>query len=200
MRDDSNGEVRFVIRDLEKFQIFIEITILPFLRKLEFSGVPQLRQQYQNILNLFDPLIVSKAQQRALLIEKKSRSSSLAWTTPPSQTLAASSTTTSTTANAPGPMALAPRPLPTQPDATPLGRSSRHDALRCFSCGKLGHRQTACPKIGRHTLLVDGIELKGSDDVIVDDYVPEEDVLEEQVHGDTGTLLILRHSCFMPKQ
>ena len=29
-RDDSNGAIRFVIRDLENFLIFIEITILPF--------------------------------------------------------------------------------------------------------------------------------------------------------------------------
>ena len=36
---DSNGEVRFVIRDLEKFWIFTEITILPFFRKLDFLGV-----------------------------------------------------------------------------------------------------------------------------------------------------------------
>ena len=28
--DDSNGEIRFVIRDLEEFWIFTEITILPF--------------------------------------------------------------------------------------------------------------------------------------------------------------------------
>ena len=48
--------------------------------------------------------------------------------------------------------------------------------------------------------MVDGIELKGSDDVIVDDNVLEEDILEEQVHGDTSTLLILRHSYFAPKQ
>ena len=41
--DDSNGEVRFVIRDLEKFQILIEITILPFFRKLEFSRVLQIQ-------------------------------------------------------------------------------------------------------------------------------------------------------------
>ena len=41
LRDDFNGEVRFVIRDLEKFWIFTEITILPFLRKLEFSRVLQ---------------------------------------------------------------------------------------------------------------------------------------------------------------
>ena len=45
-RDDSNGEIRFVIRDLEnKLRIFnqnynfvIEITILPFFQKLEFLG------------------------------------------------------------------------------------------------------------------------------------------------------------------
>ena len=44
LRDNSNGEVRFVIRDLEKFRIFTEMTILPFFRKLEFSRV----LQYQN--------------------------------------------------------------------------------------------------------------------------------------------------------
>ena len=32
-RENSNGEVRFVIRDLEKFQNFTEITVLPFFRK-----------------------------------------------------------------------------------------------------------------------------------------------------------------------
>ena len=48
--------------------------------------------------------------------------------------------------------------------------------------------------------MVDGIELEGSNDVIADDDVLKEDVLEEQVHGDTCTLLILRHSCFTLKQ
>ena len=38
-REDSNGEIRFIIRDLEKFWIFTEITILPFFQKLEFSRV-----------------------------------------------------------------------------------------------------------------------------------------------------------------
>ena len=39
--DDSNDEVRFVIRDLEKFRIFTKITVLPFFRKFEFSQVLQ---------------------------------------------------------------------------------------------------------------------------------------------------------------
>ena len=29
-QDDSNGEIRFIIRELEKFRIFTEMTILPF--------------------------------------------------------------------------------------------------------------------------------------------------------------------------
>ena len=33
-QDDSKGVIRFIIRDLEKFQIFTEITILPFFQKL----------------------------------------------------------------------------------------------------------------------------------------------------------------------
>ena len=40
-RDDSIGEVRFIIRDLENFWILTEITILPFFIKFEFSQVLQ---------------------------------------------------------------------------------------------------------------------------------------------------------------
>ena len=36
-RDDSNDEVCFIIRDIEKFQILIEITILPIFQKIIFS-------------------------------------------------------------------------------------------------------------------------------------------------------------------
>ena len=39
LRDDSNGEVCFVIRDLKNFWIFTEIMILPFFRKLYFLRV-----------------------------------------------------------------------------------------------------------------------------------------------------------------
>ena len=41
LRDDSNGEVRFIIRDLENFRILTKITILPFFIKLDFLGVSQ---------------------------------------------------------------------------------------------------------------------------------------------------------------
>ena len=37
-RDDSNGEVRFIIRDLETFHILTKMTILPFSEYLNFLG------------------------------------------------------------------------------------------------------------------------------------------------------------------
>ena len=38
-RDEFNGEVRLVIQDLENFKFSTEITVLPFLRKIElFPG------------------------------------------------------------------------------------------------------------------------------------------------------------------
>ena len=38
-QDDSNGEVHFLIRDLEKFRVLTKIIVLPFFRKLKFSRV-----------------------------------------------------------------------------------------------------------------------------------------------------------------
>ena len=51
-RDDSNGEVSFVIRDLEKFRILTEITILPFFRKLDFFRVSQIVSKNVKILTI----------------------------------------------------------------------------------------------------------------------------------------------------
>ena len=152
-----------------------------------------LRQEYQNILNLFDPLIVSEAHQHALLIDKHSRSGSLAWMAPPDQTPTSSITTAFASVGAPSPTvtATAPRPLLAPLDVTSFGLPSSPDTMRCFSYGEPDHRQIACPKLRKCTLLVDGMELEGSDDVIVDDDIPEDNILAEQVHGDIDTPLIL---------
>ena len=57
-RDDSNGEIRFVIQDLKKFQIFTEMTILPFFRKLEFSRVLQQQRRWAHPLSAGDRGVV----------------------------------------------------------------------------------------------------------------------------------------------
>ena len=52
-QDDSNGEVHFVIRDLEKFRILTEITILPFFRKSKFSRVLHIRGGFAECNSLY---------------------------------------------------------------------------------------------------------------------------------------------------
>ena len=62
-RDDSNGEVLFIIRDLEKFWILTKITILPFSENLNFLG------SYKNMNDLCVTTIVHKLKQK----EKKKK-------------------------------------------------------------------------------------------------------------------------------
>ena len=51
-RDDPNGEIRFVIRDLEKFRVLTEITILPFFRNFEFSRVLHISSIYRYLTDI----------------------------------------------------------------------------------------------------------------------------------------------------
>ena len=50
--------------------------------------------------------------------------------------------------------------------------------MRCFSYGEPGHRQIGCLRLRKHTLLVDGMELEGSDNVIVNNDILEDNILE----------------------
>ena len=74
MRNDSNGEIRFFIRDLEnELQIFnrnyyfvIKITILPFFQKLEFIGSYKKDQAKQEArVACLAPMATSKAKAKA---------------------------------------------------------------------------------------------------------------------------------------
>lgn len=82
-----------------------------------------------------------------------------------------------------------------EPVATAVNsRPSRPNALRCYTCGEQGHIQTACPSNGRRGLLASDKDLVG--DPL---YDTEEEVEEEQINGDTGTLLMLRRNCLAPQ-
>lgn len=77
-------------------------------------------------------------------------------------------------------------------------RPSQPNALCCITCGERGHLLTACPTYGRRSLLASDKDVVG--DPIYDDYGEQiDDVEEEQVDGDTDTLLMLRRNCLAPK-
>lgn len=71
------------------------------------------------------------------------------------------------------------------------------NALRCFSCGEMGHRQMICPNSGRRGLLAEGIEIGYLENfnAAYDEYIEGkkiiEEITEEQFLGDLGPLLVL---------
>lgn len=77
-----------------------------------------------------------------------------------------------------------------------LRRSMRPNALRCYTCGESGHRQTACPNATRRGLLAE--DTKWDDDLEDDDENLIERIVDDRNTGDTGTLFMLRHVCLTP--
>ncbi|WZY77040.1 hypothetical protein YC2023_023424 [Brassica napus] len=151
------------------------------------------------MLHQFDPSSVAEARQRAVLVEQQTRLGANQWTgnnRPRNTTPADDSNSTTATTNSTGQRSNArtTEPVAAAADARP----SRPNALRCFTCGERGHIQTACPHAGRRGLMATDRECV--DEPIYDDYDEQcEEVDEEQVQGDTGTLLMLRRNCFAPK-
>lgn len=77
-----------------------------------------------------------------------------------------------------------------------LRRSTRPNALKCYSCGEPGHLQTACPNVTRRGLLTENV--KWDDDGSEPREDEGEELLEERTAGDKGTLLMLRRVCLAP--
>lgn len=148
-----------------------------------------LRLQIQNSLLQFDPVTVSEAHQRALLIEQQlSRSTSSSWTSatsrarlgPPADTTPLRHSEQSKT--------------PEAPEGGGTLKMTRPATFRCFGYGEQDHRQSACPHQSRRGLLT-------NDDPIFDaeDTTEEHEDLVERVHGDSGPLLLLRRNYLCPR-
>lgn len=149
-----------------------------------------LRLQLQDTLNMFDPLTVAEAHQRASQVEKQlARRENVNFRQPSSSTSASTGSSTS-----PGQKYTEQSPPP--PVRGP-SQGSPGGGMRCFSCGESGHRQADYRKapVATHglftndTVAVDPDHL--DDKPIYDDYPGDEDVHEEYVAGDTGLLLML---------
>ncbi|KAJ9565722.1 hypothetical protein OSB04_001688 [Centaurea solstitialis] len=142
----------------------------------------------RDVLNMFDPVTVSKAHQRALQAEKQLSRRSTAASSAPSLAPARQSgpRTPPTTLATPG--------QPVHPHAT--------SGPRCFNCGETGHRQVDCRKTNpnqRGLIVTDSVD-EATDDV---DSLPLYDEVEtygaEYVDGDVGPLLMLRRTFLSPK-
>ena len=148
----------------------------------------------------FDRLTVGEAHRRTTSFEQQSRSSN--WNSSssrsrPQDTPGSTTPSPSTKENAESSTSVAKT---TTQDEQQLRRSTQPKALRCYSCGEQGHRQTACPHATRRGLIIDDT----IDEHEVYDSQDEEDhTVDHDVHpttGDHGRLLVLRRACLAPQQ
>lgn len=180
------------------FEMVAHTTLLETEEQLVSRFLGGLRTQLQIPLQQFNPNSVSKAHQRALGMELQYKSN---WNSSSSRTRFLSQTPTESsvsnnndsTVSRPN-LSKSNAPL----DSIAASRQPRTGALRCYSCGESGHRQTACPNQTKRGLLVH--DTKFDDEPRFDDSGSDsQDHLDEIIPGDTGLNLVLRRNCLLPK-
>ncbi|GJT71687.1 putative nucleotidyltransferase, ribonuclease H [Tanacetum coccineum] len=152
-----------------------------------------LRVQIMDYVNMFDPITLSDAHQRALAFKKQNRR--------------VGSSSSPAITGASGSSNVATRFAPSQAKAGGgntglVTRASGSSGLKCFNCGEPGHRQSECKKAGKRHLFADP---EGDDDAAYEEYEEapvydeEPECEEEFVSGDMGVNLVVRRSCLTPK-
>ncbi|GKE48661.1 putative reverse transcriptase domain-containing protein [Tanacetum coccineum] len=111
-----------------------------------------------DFVNMFDPMTLSDAYQRALAFEKQNHR------------VGSSSSPAITSASGSG--NVASRSASSQAKAGggnigPISRASGSSGLKCFNCGEPGHRQSECKKAGKRHLFADP---EGDDDAAYEEY------------------------------
>lgn len=184
----------------EFYQMLTRVDIHDSEDQLVGRFIAGLRPQFQTMLHQFDPSSVAEARQRALLVEQQTKITASSWT---GNTRQRSNTTTedsktSTRSDTAAGTQETNKVSDTVAAAPGSSRPTLPNALRCYSCGERGHLQTACPAYRRRGLIANDKDISGAPL-----YDTEDDqvnnVSEEEVLGDTGTLLMLRRNCFAPK-
>ncbi|GJZ42323.1 putative nucleotidyltransferase, ribonuclease H [Tanacetum coccineum] len=149
--------------------------------------------QIMDSVNMFDPMTLSDAYQRALAFEKQNRR------------VGSSSSPAITCASGLGNVASRFAPSHDKAGGGNTGsvsRASGSSGLKCFNCGEPGHRELECKKAGKRHLFADP---EGDNDAAYEEYEEalvydeEPECEEEYVSGDVGVNLVVMRSCLTPK-
>ena len=164
-----------------------------------------LRTQILDMVNLFDPVTVTEAHQRALQLEKTlSRNSSSGLISNFGggvRNRNRASSSSENTGTRPGTgvsgSSNSGQRNPTNSVQTPRATTG---GFRCFGCGETGHRLSECQRPAKKVLFIDPTEFNEEDEEIGDDSQSgAEEVSEELVDGDIGTMLMVRRTCLAPR-
>ncbi|XP_022889239.1 uncharacterized protein LOC111404704 [Olea europaea var. sylvestris] len=149
-----------------------------------------LRPQIQDTLNMFDPMTVSEAHQRAIQIEKQQSRK----TTSPFIAGSSSSNPQQQVARPGNPAQSGP------PRTNPAQQPIRPGVgIHCFGCEVTGRRQSECLKNPRRGLFVDEENGDYEGPPVFDGEDGEEATKEEEfVVGDVGQALVVRRSFLTP--
>ncbi|KAH7575977.1 hypothetical protein JRO89_XS02G0267200 [Xanthoceras sorbifolium] len=146
------------------------------------------------VVNLFDPITVSEAHQRALQIEKSVSRRGVGGLFSHGSggmtgRLGSGNSSTSSRPTAVGSSSSTPNifSAPNQQPRTAGG-------FKCFNCGEVGHRQSECKKLGKRVLFTETDEGNVDDAVIGGEpqFDEDDEVIENWVEGDVGPLLMAR--------
>ncbi|GJR26702.1 putative nucleotidyltransferase, ribonuclease H [Tanacetum coccineum] len=153
-----------------------------------------LRVQIMDSVNMFDPVTLSDAYQRALAFEKQNRR-------------VGSLSSPAVTGGSFDSGNVTSRFVPNQTkmgggNTGPIPKGIGSSGLKCFNCGEPGHRQSECKKTGKRQLFVDE---EWEDNGLADNDYEEHPVFDEEpyeeevVSGDVGVNLMIKRSCLTPK-
>ncbi|KAI3526019.1 hypothetical protein L1887_05170 [Cichorium endivia] len=179
----------------EFYQLIARNDIQETEEQLVARYIGGLRIQIMDSVNLFDPISISEAHQRALAFEKQNRR-------------VGGSSSSAIVGGSSGSGTMVPRFTPSQQkprgsSAGPTPKGASTSGLKCFNCGETGHRQSECKTAGKRHLFTEaeGWQGEGADERYEDTpvYDDEPQYEEEVVSGDVGVTLVVRRSCFTPK-
>ncbi|GKA28425.1 putative reverse transcriptase domain-containing protein [Tanacetum coccineum] len=193
LAEDAEGSKSVEDYTTEFYQLIARNDIQETEGQLVSRYIGGLRVQIMDSVNMFDPMTLSDAYQRALAFEKQDRR------------VGSSSSPSITGASGSGNVAFCFAPSQAKAgggNTGPVYRASGSSGLKCFKCGEPGHRQSECKKAGKRHLIADR---EGDDDVAYEEYEEapvydeEPECEEEYVSGDVGVNLVVRRSCLTPK-
>lgn len=179
------------------FHMVARTTLVETEDQLVSRFIGGLRYQLQTAMQQFNPASVSEAHQRAVAMELQYLSS---WGSNNSRsrtstTQAGDTSTTSTTDKA-----ASSRPSTTTNPPTDTRPPPRTGALRCYTCGESGHRQTACPNQNRRGFLNQDVNFHEDPKYDTSDSDSQQETETEFIAGNTGAhTLVLRLNCLLPR-